>query len=346
MVTLAKGTWWRRHRDAGATQVLRASAIASTRTIFVGNNSSSPLIVTVDTTDLAELAPTYTARTANGSDQLYGVAHIATENETVAVGNNGRVEDSQDQGLNWSSQVLSLSPPLYDVVGVSGDASRFVAAGFNSIWTQNQSAVWTRTWQGGQRWDSVTHMPGVGWVAVGQNGYASHSPTALNGTWLAPYQITTTGLAKVRSSGSLYMAVGQGGKIFTSATGLSGSWADRSIAVAANLNALAWLGGDSWIAIWGTYNRAWYTDDNGINWTELDTAFQYGMSGVDSGATYALACGGRANTFVSYDQIQADYVEPADIEPPGEVGPAFSANDDMAGDAIRRLITQFRSGRG
>lgn len=346
MVTLAKGTWWRRHRDAGATQVLRSSAIASTRTIFVGQDSTSPLIVTVDTADLGELAPTYTARTANGSDQLYGVAHIATENETVAVGNNGRVEDSQDQGLNWSSQVLSLSPPLFDVVGVSGDASRFVVAAFNAIWTQNQSAVWTRTWQGGQRWDSITHLPGVGWVAVGQNGYATHSPTALNGTFIAPYQITTTTLAKVRASASMYMAVGQGGKVFTSTTGLPGSWTDRSINVDANLNAVAWLGGNNWIVIWGTLNRAWYTDDNGASWTEIDTAFQYGISGVDGGASYALACGGRANTFVSFDQVQSDYVEPDDITGQGEVGPAFNPNNDMAGDAVRRLVTQFRSGRG
>lgn len=347
MVTIAKGTWYRQLFEGASTDSYKAAAIASTRTIFVGQTFGGPIIGTIDTADLAEAAPVHTVRSANGSDQLYGCAHIATENVTVAVGNNGRIENSVDQGLNWTSQVVSLSPVLWDVVGVSGDQSRFVAAAFNSIWVQNQSAVWSRNWQATQAWYGVAHLSGVGWVLVGANGYATHSPTALNGTFITPYQITTTHLNKIRANATHYMAVGNLGKVFTSTTGLSGSWTETNTGDTSTLVAVAPLASANKWAAADIFGYTYYTDDNGATWTKLATQIsEYGTAALANGGTYALALGKPATIFVSYDQEQADYVEPSDVISPTEVGPAFSANDDMAGDGIRRLITQFRSGRG
>lgn len=347
MVTIAKGTWYRQLFEGASTDSYKAAAIASTRTIFVGQTFGGPIIGTIDTADLAEAVPTHTVRSANGSDQLYGCAHIATENVTVAVGNNGRIENSVDQGLNWTSQVVSLSPTLWDVVGVSGDQSRFVAAAWNSIWVQNQSAVWSRNWQATQAWYGVAHLSAVGWVLVGANGYATHSPTALNGTFITPYQITTTHLNKIRANATHYMAVGNLGKVFTSTTGLSGSWTETSTGDTATLVAVAPLASANKWAAADIFGYTYYTDDNGATWAKMAIQIsEYGTAALANGGTYALALGKPATIFVSYDQDQADYVEPSDVISPTEVGPAFSENDDMAGDGIRRLITQFRSGRG
>lgn len=343
MATAQKGTWWRRLYDDLAANVLRMAAIAPTRTILVGQNSTSPLILTIDTADIEQASPTVTPRTANGSDVLYGVAHIETENVTVAVGANGRIENSTDQGLNWTSQTVSLLPALWDVVGVSGDQSRFVAAGHNSIWVQNQSAVWTRHWQGSQPWYGVAHKPSTGWCLVGPNGYVTTSPTALNGTFLTPFQITIYGLNKVKANSQMFMAVGGFGKIFRSETGASGSWNEVSLPGNPNLYNITPLDSDSTWAVIDTLGYIWYTENNGSTWTAIEErSLYYGASGLTASSDYryGLAMGGRANFHVTYDQEQADYVQPDDVLQTAP--PALNANDDMAGDAVGRLVTQFR----
>lgn len=349
MVTVAKGTWWRQSFDGASFQVLRIGALTPARAVFVGEENGpmgTPLIMTIDTADLAEVAPLVTTRTANGVDALYGVAYISAEDIVCAVGNNGRVETSVDQGLNWNSQILSLAPPLWDIVGVSGDQSRFVVPGFNSIWVQNQSAIWSKNWTGSRQWYGVAHRPGAGWVVVGQSGWVTQSPTALNGSFIAQYQIDTNTLNKVRANATHYMAIGQNGKIFTSTTGLPGSWTESNVGEVANLFGVAPMSAtDKWAVI-DDLGYTWYSDDNGATWTKNPTrSLQYNASGLVDTGTYAFATGNRANIHVSFDQFQADYVAP-DQTDQTDAGPAYNGNTDMAGDAIRRLATQFRSGRG
>lgn len=348
MITVAKGTWWRQSFDGASYQVLRLGALTPARAVFVGEENGpngTPLIMTIDTADLAEVAPLVTTRAANGSDALYGVAYISAEDILCAVGNNGRVEVSTNQGLNWTSQSISGSA-FWDIVGVTGNQSRFVVAGYNSVWVQNQSAIWSENWTGSRQWYGVAYRPGAGWVVVGQTGWAIQSPTALNGSFGAQYQINSNTLYKVRANSTHFMAVGQLGRVFTSTTGLSGSWTESNVGESVSLFGVAPMATtDKWAVI-SDLGYTWYSDDNGATWTKGPIrSLEYGASGLVDFGTYAFALGGRAHIHVSFDQVQADYIAP-DQTDQTDPGPAYSENADMAGDAVRRLVTQFRSGRG
>lgn len=345
MATLVKGSWWRVSYAGLSTTQLRACVIAPTRTVFVGVDGSAPWIQTVNTADLGDLAPTHTVRTAAGTDQFFGVDHIATEDIVAAVGNNGRIEESTDQGLNWTGINVTGNPLLYDVVGVTGDAaSRFIAVGVNKIWGQDNVPAWTERWTGSQQWFGVAHRVGAGWVAVGNGGFASHSPTGAAASWTAPYSVHTVSLNKVRANASYFLAISSDGKIFRSTTGLSASWTDISFDGPGNLLAIAPMALDNSWAILDSVGNGWTTADNGDNWTANPVATVYPPQGIANTGTNAVGCGTFGAAFVSFEQTQEDYVAP-DIElqaPPL----AFAENDDMAGDAVRRLVTQLRSGRG
>lgn len=343
MAIAQKGTWWRTSRGGAATEALVAAVIGPNRTIFVGQDAGSPRIYTAPTAQMKDDAPTYTQRTPAGSAPLFGVDYAADIDEAVAVGDSGTIETSVNQGLDWTSQTVSLSPPLYDVVAASGAAARFAVAAFNSIWVRDAGGVWTKNWSGGQAWYGVTRKGIGGWVVVGQNGYATQSATALSGSFIAKYQITTTTLNRVRANGFWFMAVGQQGKVFRSVTGVSGSWADVSIPESADLLTLSPLDSANRWVVFDSLGYSWYTPDNGSNWAKKPTPTAYPAGVLDNGADFAVAGGSVGSVYVSYDQAQEDFISTAAAETPP---PAFNANDDMAGDAVRRLVTQFRSGRG
>lgn len=345
MATLEKGSWWRVSAVGAAADIYRATVIAPTRTIFVGENSGTPLIQTVDTADLALLAPTYTPRAPNGTDRLFGVAHISAENIVAAVGGNGRIEESTDQGLNWTSQTVALNPFLYDVVGVTGDAtSRFVAVGVNKIWGQDNTGTWTERWTGSQQYFGVAWRSGAGWVAVGSSGNAAHSPTGAAASWTAPYSVHTVSLNKVRANTSYFLAVSSDGKVFRSTTGLAASWTDVSPVGGGNFVALAPMAADNDWALLDGVGDGFITDDNGATWTANRFATAYFPQGMANTGANVVASGNNGSAFVSFAQTQEDYVAPVqEIQAPEA---AFIANADMAGDSVRRLVTQFRSGRG
>ena len=191
MATFDKGTWWRTQRLTTAAQVLRRLASATDRWVIVGEDSGSPLILTVETADFNDASPTFTARTPNGSDPLWDVAYIGTEDRVNAVGDNGRVEFSLDKGQTWSSLALPGGEDLRGIVGVSGDAnSRFVAVGDGRVYGQNSSGVWSARWSGASSWLSVAHRATAGWVAVGTTGDGLYSADGL--TWGSAFKIDPT----------------------------------------------------------------------------------------------------------------------------------------------------------
>jgi hypothetical protein len=344
MAVAKKGTWWRTSKLSPSAETLRGLAPAGTRWVFVGENTGSPRIYTVQTADFNSLSPTYTARTPNGTDPLWDVAYLSAEGIINAVGDNGRVERSSDLGDSWLSLTLSGSPDLKGMVGVTGEAlSRFVAVGVNAIFGQANTGVWTSRWSGSQQWNSVAHNATVGWVAVGNNGYVTQSTTGANGSWLTKYQVGTEPLWEIDANANCFIAVGNDAKVYRSTTGLSGSWTQIAFPGRSNLRTVAHLGSNRWgIVAFDGWN--WTSDDDGLSWQTSTYIIDDDPKGIAAETDRAAVVGSSGGIYISFDQTQEDYVAP-DIETPS-APPAFTENDDMAGDAVRRLSTQFRSGRG
>ena len=342
MAIAQKGAWWREQRTKVGTQALRGVVNAGVRWVAVGDDSGAPLILTVETADAQDLAPAFTARSAAGTDVLNGVAYVAVGVRVAAVGDNGRIEESSNQGQTWTGQNVAGSPDFNDITSNSGDAtSRFIAAGVDEIWGQDNLGSWTQRWSGSQTWRSVAYRAGAGYFAAGDGGFGSHSPSGAVGTWTAPFSMSAATVNKVRANNNLFLAA-SGNLIWKSVTGLSGSWSIAS-ALSGTIQTVFPLATTGFWAAFDTGFGCWLSSDDGSTWVEVPDVPGQILDGFDQNATaYAVGSGGAA--LVSFGQAQDDYVDPG-VETQ-TVGPAFSPNADMAGDAVRRLVTQFRSGRG
>ena len=344
MVLVPKGTWWRESATDAVTKSYLGVAIASTRTMLVGNLSGGPLIAYINTANLGDLSPTVTQVATGHSDLLVSIDYIPTPgiDEAIAVGENGRVDWTLNQGLNWNSTILGIAD-LNDIAGVAPGATQWIAPGVNVIWGRDGFGTWTTRWTGTRPWSSVAYRASAGWVVVAQDGYATQSPTGLNGTFITPYQVAAVSFTRIRANSSYFIAIGLNGAIYRSATGLSGSWTDISIGGSSFLFGITPLAADNNWAISDLTGKSWYTSDNGTTWTENRAATPQPLNGLTNNTVYAVGAGGSGHVYVSFDQEQADFVTTATAPVPPA---AFSANDDMSGDAVRRLVTQFRSGRG
>lgn len=340
MAIAARGEWWRLHRNDVGGQVLRGITNAATRWVLVGEVSGSPLIVTTETTDEQTNLPTFTSRTPGGTDPLNDVTYISSPPLVAACGDNGVIESSSDQGQNWTDITLSGTPDLYGITGFSGDAtSRFITVGVNEIWGQNSGVTWSRRWSGSQTYRSVAHREVQGFVAVGDNGFAAHSPTGASGTWTAPYSMGIGHFLKIATNNSYFMAISDSGYLYRSTTGLSASWTlVRNFGTTmASIVPILTIG--SWVAFSQGFD-AWITTDDGDTWTQITPDLVREVTDAHSQGTRAMTCGPDGVALITYNDSQEDFVSTA-VEPAPP--PAFSPNDDMAGDAVRRLVTQFRS---
>jgi hypothetical protein len=342
MATAPRATWWRTAKLGPGSETLRATALANDTWVFVGYDTGAPRIYTILSDDFDDESPSFTTRTPSGTDPLNGVDHALAEAITVAVGDNGRVETSLDKGASWSNLVLAANPDLYDVVAVTGSTTAlFVAVGDGAIWARTDAGSWSSRWLGAQLWRSVAYRSGVGWVAVGAGGNGTHSATAAASSFLAPYSIDTATLWDVEGNASYYLAGGTAGAVFRSATGLSGSWTQLTIDTTQNIGAIRKLGPDNdWALI--TYGgEIFVTANNGVTWSKSDYVIPDNVWSMSMGANMGSAVGTNGGIYYSANSVQADHVP---VAAPTS-GLAFSANADMAGDAVRRFATQFRSGR-
>lgn len=342
MATAPRATWWRTSKLGPGAEVLRGTALAGDAWVFVGFNGSAPRIYTILSTDFAEDSPTFTARTPNGTDPLYGVAYISAENVVCAVGDGGRIELSFDKGASWGSFTLAANPDFRGVVGLSGSTTaNFVAVGDGAIWGRNDAGTWSSRWLGSQLWHSVEYRAGAGWVAVGASGNATHSATAAASSFLAPYSVDTSTLWVVRGNDSYYLAGGTAGALFRSSTGLSGSWTQLTIDTTQSIGAIWKLGPDNDWALVTFTGEIFVSANNGATWSKSDYVITNNVWGISMGNNQGAGVGSNGGIYYSEQQAQADHVPVAAPASPL----AFSENNDMGGDAVRRLATQFRSGR-
>lgn len=349
MVTLAKGTWWRQVRRSIATESFNAVASVSDRWVLVGTTGgAAPLIIWCLKSQMLGPVPIFYTGSAIGSVPLNDVDYLSNESIAFAVGDSGRMYESSDLGANWTNYALSPANDIDGVVCVAADPnSNVIAVGNGAIWGRDTLKTFTTRWTGSQQWKSVAYRPGAGWVVVGNSGWVTQSPSGINGTFIAPYQITAQNFKRIRSNSTHFIAVGSFGDVWRSATGLPASWTKLDLGTSGVFFIGTALGysDQTWVA--ATYDgEFWYTSNNGDSWTKGDFVFPDAVRNCDAVFESALMVGDYGTAYVSYTDDQADYVEPDDITGQGEVGPAFNPNNDMAGDAVRRLVTQFRSGRG
>lgn len=343
MPTAPIGTWWRTSKLLPATEVLRGVTSAATRWIFVGYDTGAPKIYTVENADFDVDPSTFTARTPNGPDPLYGTDYISGEDIAVAVGDNGRIETSSNKGDSWSSLTVATATDFRDVVGLTGSTTaNMVAVGDGAIWGRNDVGSWSSRWLGSNFWQSVAYKSGSGWVAVGTDGWVTQSPTAASLSFITPYRFDTATLWCVAANASYFIAGGAGGKLWRSATGLSGTWAALTIDTTASIAAIAKLTTDNNWALIAFSGKSFTSTDNGLTWVANDAFIADNIWSMQAGLVRAGAVGTNGGIHYSASQTQED---PVAVAPPTSA-PAFSANADMSGDAVRRLVTQFRSGRG
>lgn len=354
MPTALKGTWWRQVRRSVSYENFYGVTAAGDYWVLVGENGSTltPIIYQVNKLScITQPAPLFYQRTPSGSAILNDVDYLSNEAIVFAVGDSGTVEESVDYGIHWTKQFLSPANKIDGVVCATADPnSNVIAVGANAIWGRDSSKVWTTRWTGAtQQWKSVAWRPGAGWVAVGNNGWVTQSPTGINGSFIAPYQITAQNFKRIKTNDTYFMAVASFGEVWRSATGLPASW--TKLTIGAGTSGVFFVGtpldysDGSWVV--ATYDGDyWYTDDNGDTWTKGELVFPDVPRNCDAYFfESALMVGGYGTAYVSYTDEQTDYVAPGSVDP-GTVPPAFGANSDMAGDAVKRLVTQFRSGRG
>ncbi len=155
---------------------------------------------------------------------LYSVASNGTApGILIAVGDNGRVLRSTDQGLSWLSQTLPGAPNLR---GVSGGSltNYFVAVGLGGrmFRSTNFGATWEDVSISGMTTDllDVAVDESNRFVAVGLAGTIVRSGTnAAPGTWLEIDTRSSVDLFGVHRDGIYFYAVGGGETVYRSTDG-------------------------------------------------------------------------------------------------------------------------------
>lgn len=338
MAVIPVGQQWRLQRLGAATELFFGVTVISNRWVFVGETNGAPYIVTAGRAGFVTDSPSFSIRVPAGSDILRAVDFLSGT-ELVAVGDNSVVETSINNGTDWSSQNLSSSPA--DLLAIVGTPSvtdpKLVAVGESIIWSRSAGGTWTLRDTTPKTWVGIGWKGG--WVAVSNDGYAIQSNDGL--TWGSQYQITTQAMRAVRANDNYFIAVGYNGSIFRSATGLSGSWTDYSIDTTHDFDSIAPIGATlKWCAI-TRQGHFYYSGDDGATWEQTANVNTYILRDIvfDPIDKWGAACGNYDQCYASAEEEQVDHVPLDQPAPP----PALTDNDDMAGDAVRRLVAQFRS---
>ncbi len=187
---------------------------------------------------------TWTLKTSGTANWLYAVVYASSLAIWVAVGNQGTIVTSGDDGDTWTVQSsgLSTSVSLY-AIAWSGTAFITTGAGLAA--------------------DAVRSTDGTTWSVVDTG-------------------LTSGGLYGVAFGNSLFMVAGDGGRVATSATGNNGSWTIRDAGAGSNnlrgadyTNSLFILSGPNlYTSASGT--GSWTTRSTGVSGSSPRYATAYG----------------------------------------------------------------------
>lgn len=311
-------------------------------------------LFTVERVELANVAPTFVARTPANTNNLYGVCvHPSFPNRVFMCGTN-TVQESTDNGVTWSvvdsstgvwfkiRPGFSSNPSSHaTVVAVSGrtDVPNIAKRDLGA-------ATYTLVDSQAVSWYDVAYLDGKGWVCCGGSpstvAYISTSADAV--TWQTAYTLGTLYFKGIDVSPSYWMVIGEDGVVYRApSTGAlptnAGFWTLKSVAETfPDLLTVRWLGGSRWVVA-GKADRFWITEDNGDNW-----AF-YGPLGVLTENIYAdfvnqdLICVNSAGAVLYSSTISQEDFAPL---PAPETSEPIQAIEDVSQRAIDRLVEQFK----
>lgn len=200
--------------------------------------------------------------TGDGRD-LHGIAEGGTPNVLVAVGDNGAVLTSPDNGVSWNPK--TVTPAITDRLNaVVATVSDLVAVGNNGkIIRSSGGFVWVTAASGVTKNLTGVAVKGTRFCAVGEDGTILTSDNAAS--WTTRSSGVTTHLRSVAASLIRFVAVGDGGQLVTSDDGVT--WTPVSLSQAGfsnNFTHVTWTG--SVFIIVGSMGETYVSDNNGVSW--------------------------------------------------------------------------------
>lgn len=267
------------------------------------SSSNSYNTFTIDPTDNLSFSTTYKIRVTTGVKDKVGYS-LGSQYETssgfttyglfVAVGKNGTIITSTDNGTTWTARSSNLTTRLQ---GIAFGNDLFAVVGYSgTIITSTDTITWT------SRISGVGTSNGLWAViyannrfnAVGDGGQYTYSNNGIS--WNAGQMLVghTLSMYDISYAENTFVTVGSAGEIFTSSDG--SSWTDRSTSGrkwgVSHGNGTFVAAGDSGSII---------SSSDGTSWTSRTSGIDRNLKGITYGNSIFVAVGEGGKILTSSD---------------------------------------------
>ncbi|UCD24213.1 MAG: hypothetical protein JSW51_14490 [Gemmatimonadota bacterium] len=219
--------------------------------------------------------------------------------EYVAVGRDGTVLYSRDEGANWT-----LVTPIDSYINgvVSDNRGRFVAVGARGkiLLSRDGGASWETIASGTEETLQAIASDDDGrFVAVGANGTIVISHDGAD-TWNVVSSGTTDALLSVATDHDGTWVLGGAQGLMARSRDGGVSWTITNSNMAAHVNDVTFVGEDRWVAV-GLLGKTAYSTDGGQTWTESSAPTRQTLEGVASDGSSVVAVGWKGTAARSED---------------------------------------------
>jgi hypothetical protein len=227
----------------------------------------------------------WTMRDSGDHDNLNGIAYA--NGLLIAVGNNGTILTSDNNGKAWISRTSGTTVDLYQVAYGNG---LFAVIGYGgTILISSDGINWTSTIVLHENLKDITFGNNI-FVAVGENGVVF---TSTGGNiWIQQNTGTSVELLSVVYGKGIFVAVGYNALI-TSSNGINwdiNSQSEWGTQVAYG-NGIFLIVGESLWAFNGSMSQRIFTSTDGIDWTSHDFNNMFNLSAITYGNGMFVALG-------------------------------------------------------
>ena len=279
----------RNSRNSGAepTEAEIQAALEALQQMAGGTASSpAPATTTPATSTAPATIPTQSATptTASGNldtwtrvvDSTFDISEIMAiawgNNRFVAVGGNGKIAYSTNNGVSWTAVADSgfgqsnIRSIAYGTAGNAG--GRFVVASDGGRMAYSADGTsWTRVTDSTFGNSSIRAIAygGNRWVAGGYSGKMAYSEDGISWTAVENSTFGRDNILAIAYGNNRWVAVGQNGKMAYSSDG--STWtavADTTFGTNGQIHSIAW-GNNRWVA--GSYGGQVSYSSDGITWT-------------------------------------------------------------------------------